>query len=81
MEQGVRYRIGVVTHCGFGPVDFDRSFFEADPKADIRDLPDPEDTGEIILESDNEALFISSTGLEITLTRMNVEFIEKDVCM
>lgn len=81
VEQGIRYRITVGTHCGFGPIDFDGSFFEADAAADTQDLPDPEDTGEIILESDDEALYLSSTGLKITMTRMTFESVDKDVCM
>ena len=81
MEQGVPYRIKVGTHCGFGPIDFDGSFFEADPGSALTaDLPDPEDIGEISLEGENMALYISSTGANITLTRLDAEYVDLPVC-
>ena len=82
VEQGVPYRIRVGTHCELGPIDFDGSFWEAETDlttADL-DLPDPEDSGEISLESQDVALYISSTGAEITLTRMDDEFVDLDAC-
>ena len=82
VELSVPYRIRVGTHCGFGPIDFDGSFWEVETGLATvgLDLPDPEDSGEIRLESPDEALYISSTGAEITLTRIDDEFVDLDVC-
>lgn len=81
VEPGVRYTMTVGTHCGFGPIDFDGSFWEPDPSANTNNLDDPEDTGVITLESEERAIYLTSKGIDIGLTRMTDEYVDLDVCM
>ncbi len=81
VEVNVPYEMTVGTHCGFGPIDFDGSFWEPDPSANTNSLPDPEDTGVIVLVSENEAIYMASTGIDISLTRMTEEYVDLDVCL
>jgi hypothetical protein len=77
----VPYIMTVGTHCGFGPIDFDGSFWEPDPSANTNNLDDPEDTGVITLESEDRAIYLTSKEIDIGLTRMTDEYIDLDPCM
>ncbi|MEE8485112.1 MAG: hypothetical protein V3S38_00955 [Acidimicrobiia bacterium] len=82
VELGVRYRLSVGTHCGFGPIDFDGSFWDLDSgPVDPEGYIDGDvDLGVITLESENRAVFASSTGTDFVLIRIGDGPIELDPC-
>jgi hypothetical protein len=72
VEEGVAYQITVYTHCGLDfLLDFDGSFWKL--SADPPQTPawgNPEDSGVITLTGDDTALYRSSQGVEVDVTRL-----------
>lgn len=71
VEEDVPYRIDVYTHCGLDHLlDFDGSFWEVTQGPEAPELGDPEDEGVITLESEDRAVYRSSTGATFELRRL-----------
>jgi hypothetical protein len=72
VEEGVRYRMTVYTHCGLDYLlDFDGSFWEvASGPAYDDTLGDPDDEGIITLVGVDDAVYESSGGGEFPLRRV-----------
>ncbi len=70
VQQGVPYRITVLTHCGLDhALDFDGSFWQVVEQPASPELGGLEDEGDITLESEDEATYRSAAGQVFRLVR------------